>query len=89
MNVSNLRDRIATYINSKSKRGEISSYDQDIFSAGLVNSMFALQLIRFLETEFGVEVRNDQLILKNLKSVDALAELVKGLLLEKGTDTLK
>lgn len=50
---------------------------EDIFALGFVNSLFAMQLVLFVETEFGIAVENDDLDINNFKSVDAIAHLVE------------
>ncbi|MFC9253524.1 acyl carrier protein [Amycolatopsis thailandensis] len=49
---------------------------QDLFSAGLISSLFALQLVVHLEREFGVTVAGDDLRLDNFRSVDAMVALL-------------
>jgi acyl carrier protein len=49
---------------------------EDIFGSGKVQSMFALELVTFLEGTFAIHVENDDLDLDNFRSVDALAEFV-------------
>jgi methoxymalonate biosynthesis acyl carrier protein len=51
--------------------------DEDIFATGYVNSMFAMQLVQFVEGEFGVAVENDDLELDNFRSLNAIAALVE------------
>jgi methoxymalonate biosynthesis acyl carrier protein len=50
--------------------------DQDIFALGFVNSLFALQIVLFVEKEFGVHVDNEDLDLGNFRSINALAGFV-------------
>ncbi|WP_205756836.1 hypothetical protein [Solilutibacter silvestris] len=50
--------------------------DEDIFSTGLVNSLFALQLVDFIQNEFKVTVDNEDLDLDNFLSVDAMDSFV-------------
>jgi acyl carrier protein len=50
--------------------------DEDIFASGYVNSMFAMQLVQFVETEFGVAIENDDLELDNFRTIDAISALV-------------
>ncbi len=52
--------------------------DDDIFSKGFVSSMFAMQLVAFVEDHFGISVENDDLELDNFRSVDALTAFVEG-----------
>lgn len=49
----------------------------DIFALGFVNSLFAMQLVLFVETEFGIVVENDDLNINNFKSIDAIVQLVE------------
>lgn len=50
--------------------------DEDIFATGFVNSMFAMQLVQFVETTFGVTVESEDLEIDNFRTVDAIAALV-------------
>lgn len=50
---------------------------EDIFALGFVNSLFAMQLVQFVEHEFGVVVEDEDLDIDNFKSVDAIAHLVE------------
>jgi len=51
--------------------------DEDIFSLGFVNSLFAMQLVFFVEKEFQLVVENEDLQLDNFRTIDALANLVQ------------
>jgi acyl carrier protein len=50
--------------------------DQDIFSLGFINSLFAMELVMFLEREFSIAIPNDLLRIDNFRTVKAMAELV-------------
>lgn len=50
--------------------------DDDIFALGFVNSMFAMQLIAFLESEFGITIENEDLDIANFRSLGAMEALV-------------
>ncbi|GAA1918623.1 hypothetical protein GCM10009837_49830 [Streptomyces durmitorensis] len=50
--------------------------DDDIFQLGFVSSMFAIQLVSFVEHEFGLTIDNDDLELDNFRSVGALDAFV-------------
>ena len=52
-------------------------YDEDIFAAGFVNSMFAMQLVNLVEREFGIAVEDEDLDLANFSTIDAIAALVE------------
>lgn len=51
--------------------------EQDMFETGYVNSMFALQLVQFVEGEFGITVESDDLELDNFRTVSSIAAFVE------------
>jgi methoxymalonate biosynthesis acyl carrier protein len=51
--------------------------DQDLFASGFVNSLFAMQLVLFVEREFGISVENEDLLIENFSSIDAMANLIQ------------
>jgi acyl carrier protein len=57
-------------------RGGAVSDGEDIFASGFVNSMFAMQLVQFVETAFGIVCESDDLELDNFRSVDAITAFV-------------
>lgn len=50
--------------------------DHDYFAAGQVNSLFAMQLVMFVESEFGITVENEDLDLSNFNTLNAIASFV-------------
>jgi acyl carrier protein len=50
--------------------------DDDIFALGFVNSLFALQLVTWIEKEFGVEIKDEDLDIDNFNTIEAIANLV-------------
>jgi methoxymalonate biosynthesis acyl carrier protein len=50
--------------------------DEDIFSLGFVNSLLAMQLVAFVEKEFGVSVADEDLDLNNFRTINSIASLV-------------
>jgi methoxymalonate biosynthesis acyl carrier protein len=51
--------------------------EEDIFALGFVNSLFAMQLVMFVENQFNVMIVDDDLELENFRSVGAIADLVR------------
>jgi len=49
---------------------------EDIFALGFVNSLLAMQLVAFVEKEFGIRVEDEDLDLDNFRSIDAISSLV-------------
>lgn len=50
--------------------------DEDIFESGYVNSLFAVELVTFIESEFSLTVPNEDLTIDNFRSVDSMASCV-------------
>jgi methoxymalonate biosynthesis acyl carrier protein len=50
--------------------------DEDMFALGVVNSLFAMQLVLFVEKEFQISVENEDLDFENFQSINAIAHLV-------------
>jgi acyl carrier protein len=50
--------------------------DEDIFQAGFVNSMFAMQLVLFIETEFKLRIEDEDLELDNFRTINAMVGLI-------------
>ncbi|NEB82532.1 acyl carrier protein [Streptomyces sp. SID14478] len=69
------RDRIAQYLSRFFPVHDLDD-EADIFELGFVSSMFAMQLVSFIEQEFGVTVDNDDLELEYFRSISALDAFV-------------
>lgn len=67
-----IRAFVAKYIS-------ISNIDdkKDLFASGLVNSLFAMQLVMFVENNFKLKIENDDLDIKNFNSINAIADFVE------------
>ena len=66
-----LRDFVGRFI-----RGHDLRDDEDMFATGYVNSMFAMQLVQYVESTFGVIVESEDLEIDNFRSIDAITALV-------------
>ncbi|WP_036688422.1 phosphopantetheine-binding protein [Paucisalibacillus globulus] len=56
--------------------------DEDLFSTGYVSSLFAMQLVMFIEKEFQIHLKNEELDLKNFQSIDRIANFLEQLKVE-------
>lgn len=52
-------------------------YDLDIFDEGLVSSLFAIELMTFLEKNFAIKVTMDDLDMDNFKSVNSITQFIE------------
>ncbi|MEH1894393.1 MAG: acyl carrier protein [Nostoc sp.] len=51
--------------------------DEDIFALGFVNSMFAMQLVLFVEQEFQITIENKDLELENFRTINSIVNLIE------------
>jgi hypothetical protein len=72
------RDRILAFVNGRFPQAELAG-GTDIFSLGFVNSLFAMELVMFIEKEFGITVPNDALKIDNFRTADSMTGLVERL----------
>jgi methoxymalonate biosynthesis acyl carrier protein len=62
---------------SKSINIENIDENEDLFDTGIVNSLFSIQLVTFVEKKFDIIVTVDDLDIENFKSVTALYNFVQ------------
>jgi acyl carrier protein len=74
--MDNIKESIRGFLSRYITNYELKE-DEDIFSLGFVNSLFAMQLVMFIEKEFNLTVANEDLDLKNFRSIRSIAELVE------------
>lgn len=73
--MNDVKNTIKEYINSNAN---VTDIDDDclIFEEGIVSSLFAVQLMIFLEKTFSIKIRMDDLNLENFKSISEIANFV-------------
>lgn len=69
------RSRIGDFVVDTFKGHSIRE-DEDIFATGFVNSLFALELVTFIEGSFQITVESEDLDLENFRTVARMAEFV-------------
>ncbi|MDR1549759.1 MAG: phosphopantetheine-binding protein [Hungatella sp.] len=72
----NVKDKVRNYLDRYVGQGTIED-DDNIFEKRLVNSLFALQLVTFIEKEFGVSLGNEELDIENFKDINSITALVE------------
>jgi len=50
--------------------------DDDIFRSGYVNSLFAMQLVKFVESHFSMKISNEDLEITNFNTANNLTNFV-------------
>jgi len=76
IHMEEVKGRVRKFLGRFFKKHELQD-DEDIFALGFVNSLFAMQLVMFLEKEFSIRVDNKDLDLQNFKSINAIVELIE------------
>ena len=70
-----IRDTVRRFIRNSTNGAQIND-DDNLFESGVVNSLFAVQLMTFLEKTFAIEVRMDDLEIENFRSLNATTDFV-------------
>jgi methoxymalonate biosynthesis acyl carrier protein len=73
---STIKEKIKVFL-SKFIQSDDLQDDQDIFSLGFINSLFAMQLVLFVENEFGIAIENEDLNIDNFKTIISITKLVE------------
>ncbi len=73
-----IKEVIKKFITSK-KSGELED-NTDLFKNGYVNSLFALEIVTFLEKTFKIKLGKNDISKENFTTVENIANLVKKLL---------
>lgn len=72
----NAKERIKEFV-IKYIQEEDFGDDVNLFEKGYVNSLFAMQLVLFVESEFGMRVDNDDLDISNFDTINHIVELIE------------
>jgi len=73
MSDADIREKLREFV-GRFFRGHDLQDGEDIFATGYVNSMFAMQLVQFVESTFGLAVESEDLEMDNFRSIDAFVE---------------
>lgn len=73
--MDDIKQRIKTFLEPNFGGRELKDQD-DIFSLGYVNSLFAIQLVIFIEREFLLTIGSDDLEFDNFRTISGMAGLV-------------
>jgi len=75
MTTNDSKGKIRTFLARYIRNHELQD-DEDIFASRLVNSLFAMQLVLFIEKEFQIKVENEDLDLKNFNTLNAVSDFI-------------
>ncbi|MCK4258238.1 MAG: natural product biosynthesis carrier protein [Halanaerobiales bacterium] len=71
-----ITEKVRKFLGRFFKKHELNE-EEDIFALGFVNSLFAMQLVLFLEKEFDITVDTADLDLDNFKTINKIVEFVE------------
>ncbi len=71
-----IKEKVRSFLGEHVNGKEFDDTD-NIFEKGLVNSLFAMNLVTFVEREFAVAIDNADLDLNNFKDVNAITTFVE------------
>lgn len=66
------RSRVRSFLARLCDTSDLAD-DDDLFARGLLNSLHAVQLVAFVEKTLDARIRDDDLDIRNFRSVDAIA----------------
>lgn len=69
------RERIYKFF-AEQKRAEGLNYDTELLKSRFVNSLFFLQIVDYVEREFGLKLTRQDISKENFRTIDAIAALV-------------
>lgn len=75
MSVDEIKDKIRLFLSDYLNPSTLDDA-QGLFSSGLLNSLFAMKLVLFVEEKFNILVETDDLSLDNFNNINSIASLV-------------
>jgi acyl carrier protein len=75
------KEILMDYVKEDLARGRVSNLkaDDDLLSAGILDSLGILQMVAFIEKQFGIQVPDEDVVLDNFCSIDALSNYLDSL----------
>ena len=74
---ANLRQFVMENL-AQGKVGGVIEDDASLIDNGVIDSLGIFQLVSFLEQSYGVRVRDEEIVLENFKSINAIEEFLVG-----------
>lgn len=70
-----IQERIFRFFVDK-KKADGLTYDTELLKSKFINSLFALQIVTFVEKEFKIKLSRKEISMDNFHSINAIAALV-------------
>lgn len=75
MEQQEIKGRIYQFL-TKLKKADGLEYDTELFKSKYITSLFALQIVQFIEKEFHIKLGRKDITEANFHTINAMAELV-------------
>jgi len=78
--ISAVKDTITTFIKENFITGRIHQEidpDESLLDSGILNSTGILELILFIESEYSITIKDEELTTENLDTINSLLALLK------------
>ncbi len=76
MSTEAILEKVKSYILRTIDGTEITE-DTDLFQTGVIHSLFAVQLVVFIEKAFHLELEEEDLTQENMRTIRNIAELIE------------
>lgn len=70
-----IKERVSGFILDSVRLGDLKE-DDDLFKTGVVNSLFAVQLMTFIEKTYDIEIGNEDLDIVNFRSINTTTAFI-------------
>ena len=76
METETYKNEIRNFFREKRKQ-TVPADDADLFENGFVDSLFAIEIVLFLEKAFKVKIKNKEITKDNFRNIDNIAAVVQ------------
>jgi acyl carrier protein len=76
MKTDEIKEEIRAFLSKYIKKTDLED-DMKLFTSRLINSLFAMQLVLYLEKQYKIKVENEDLDIKNFNTINLITEFVE------------
>jgi len=76
MKTDEIKADIKKFLSKYIKKTELED-DMELFTSRLINSLFAMQLVLYLEKQYQIKVENEDLDIKNFNTINLITAFVE------------
>jgi acyl carrier protein len=76
MKTDEIKEEIRAFLSKYIKKTDLED-DMELFTSRLINSLFAMQLVLYLEKQYKIKVENEDLDIKNFNTINLITEFVE------------